>query len=298
MPLERAGRLADRRALTRRQVVLGGAAAGLLGSTASGAQSSTGFSFGLTPVFLDSDVELLAALRRFLEGQLDQPVHLVKRRSYQEIMTLLLTGQLDAAWICGFPFIKYRDELSIVAVPLYLGQPLYQSYVIVRHESDADRIDDLRGHVHAFSDPDSNSGFLVTRHLLSSVGDTPASFFRRSFFTWGHRNVVRAVAAGLADSGSVDGYVWDVMAEIEPDLIGATKVIRKSEWLGFPPVACLRANKDVAAVKRLEASLLSMPDDPLGREVLATLRLDGFTTGSPTLFDEIAAKYDFVRRAA
>lgn len=43
----------------------------------------------------------------------------------------------------------------------------------------------------------------MTRRLLSSRQEIPASFFSRFFFTYGDRNTVRAVAAGLAESGTV-----------------------------------------------------------------------------------------------
>lgn len=36
---------------------------------------------------------------------------------------------------------------------------------------------------------------------------------------YGHRNVIGAVALGLVQSGSVDGYDWEVMREIEPELV-------------------------------------------------------------------------------
>ena len=77
--------------------------------------------FGLTPVFLSSDIELLAQLRTYLSGALQRPVTLVMRRTYQEITALLLSGQLDAAWICGYPYIQYRDRLSLLAVPIWRG---------------------------------------------------------------------------------------------------------------------------------------------------------------------------------
>lgn len=53
-------------------------------------------------------------------------------------------------------------------------------------------------------------------------------------FTYGHRNVVRSVAGGLTRSGSVDGYVWEALSVAEPELTAQTKVIARSEWLGFP----------------------------------------------------------------
>jgi phosphonate transport system substrate-binding protein len=207
----------------------------------------------------------------------------------------LLSSQIDAAWICGYPYVQHRDRLALVAVPVYHGQPLYQSYLIVHRMSTAQTIEDLRGGTHAFSDPDSNSGFLVSRHLLATMGTSPASFFSGSFFTYGHRNVVRAVASGLAQSGSVDGYVWDVLREVEPELTAATRILRKSESLGFPPVACNAGLREAARTRAIADALLSMPEDPVGRAVLAELRLDGFTAGSAALFDGIAEKYRVVR---
>ena len=196
--------------------------------------------FGLTPVFLNNDIELLAKLRSYLSRQTGREVQLVQRRTYEEITALLLSGQLTAAWICGYPLVQYQDQLSLVAVPLWMNQPLYSSYLIVPAGSRcAGRSMTCRGDLHAFSDPNSNSGYLVTAALLAEKGLRPEAFFREVIFTYGHRNVVRAVASGLAQSGSVDGYVWEVMASIEPELTARTKVIRKSELLGFPPVACL-----------------------------------------------------------
>jgi phosphonate transport system substrate-binding protein len=85
---------------------------------------------GLTPVFLNNDVELLSALKTYLETAAGRPVKLVLRRTYEEITTLLVSGQLDAAWICGYPYVSFRDRLELLAVPVWRGQPLYQSYII------------------------------------------------------------------------------------------------------------------------------------------------------------------------
>src|SRR5262249_13312765 len=145
--------------------------------------------------------------------------------------------------------------------------------------------------VHAFSDPDSNSGFLVTRHLLTTMHEKPDTFFSRYFFTYGHRNVIRAVASGLAQSGSVDGYVWEVVREIEPTLAERTRVVRKSELLGFPPVACNVQLRDTETVIKIKDALVTMNASQEGRSLLRTLRLDGFTPGDMALFAGIAQKY-------
>lgn len=242
--------------------------------------------FGLTPVFLSNDLDLLARLGAFLERRTGGTVELVMRRTYQEITALLVSGQLDAAWICGYPFVQYRDRLALVAVPVWRGDTLYRSYLIVPKGRAATDLAHLRGDIHAFSDPDSNSGFLVTSALLARNGLHPDTFFRKAIFTYGHRNVVRAVASGLAQSGSVDGYVLEVLREVEPALAGRVAVIRASEWLGFPPVAAPRGAGEAA--EAIRHALLAMADDDEGREVLAWLRLDGFALRRPALYDPIA----------
>jgi phosphonate transport system substrate-binding protein len=94
----------------------------------------------------------------------------------------------------------------------------------------------------------------------------------------------------------VDGYVYDVLHETEPDLVARTRIIRKSELLGFPPVACPAGEAQSPAIARLREGLVSMPSDPHGRQVLAMLRLDGFKAETPELFDGIDVKMRLVRR--
>jgi phosphate/phosphite/phosphonate ABC transporter binding protein len=254
------------------------------------ARAAPVFRLGLTPVFLDNDAVIIAKLRAGLAGALGVAVDLQQRRTYKEVTEMLLEGALDAAWLCGYPYLQNRDTLSVVAVPVWNGQPLYRSYLIVAEGDNAAALDDLKGGVHAFSDPDSNSGFLVTASDLARKGLRPDEFFGRTIFTYGHRNVVRAVASGLVRSGSVDGYVWEALAKVEPGMTARTKVIARSEWLGFPPV-CARTdrlgNGDVAAFQR---AVLDFGQSTDGRAALDLLQLDGMTTAGPALFDGIALR--------
>jgi phosphonate transport system substrate-binding protein len=286
-----------RRGLSRRDVLSGCIGVGVCAGIRSPAvaQSRDAVQVGLTPVFLTNDLDLLADLRSYLSRAWGCDVRLVTRRTYQEITGLLLSGEVDAAWICGYPYVQHRDEMDLLAVPVWQGHPLYRSYVIVDAGRQATSFDELAGDVHAFSDPDSNSGFLVTRDLLADRGVRPETFFRHFFYTYGHRNVVRAVASGLAQSGSVDGYVWEVLREVEPNLTARTRVLRRSELLGFPPIASGRSRANSSRPPQLARAFIAMSDDPEGRRVLQALRLDGFTPGDPSLFDTIAAKVEHIR---
>jgi phosphonate transport system substrate-binding protein len=271
------------------------AAAGAMVSRRVWATESTPIRFALTPVLLTNDLDLLDKLRLALEAAIGTTVQIVTRRTYQEITTLLVSGQVDGAWICSPPYVGYRRQLGLLAVPVWNGRPLYQSYLIADARREASAIGDLAGDIHAFSDPDSNSGFLVTAAELAGKGYRPERFFRQVFFTYGHRNVVRAVASGLAQSGSVDGYVYQVLAEVEPDLVGATRIVRRSDWYGFPPIACSAAAVGTTRTEKLRAALLTMHERDLGREALAALRLDAFAAEPDSLFDPVAANLALVR---
>lgn len=250
--------------------------------------ATTTLRIGLTPVFLDDQVGFLTRWRTWLERRLDRPVVFVQRGSYREVLDMVRGGKIDFAWICGYPYVRYRRELHLVAVPLWRGRPYYQSYLIVpAYDSKTEKFIELRDKVFAYSDPDSNSGFLYPQYRLVTAGENAATFFSRSFFTWAHRKVVEAVSVGLADGGAVDGYVWETLAEFHPRLTGATRVIERSPDLGHPPFV---ARRDIASAEfeQFRAALLDMPADAEGAELLQLLRLDGFVAGQPALFDGIA----------
>jgi phosphonate transport system substrate-binding protein len=250
---------------------------------------------GLTPVFLDDQVAFLNRWREYLEARLQRPVDFVQRGSYREVVDLLREDKLDFAWVCGYPFVRNRKQLRLLAVPLYNGKPLYQSYLIVpSSDRETQSILDLRGKVFAFSDPDSNSGFLYPSYRLVQLKERPDAFFRKSFFAWAHRKVVEAVGTRLAQGGAVDGYVWETLARFHPELTARTRIVEKSPEFGHPPFVA-RATVRTDEFLMMRRTLLDMANDATGRTLLRQLNLDGFTGGEDALFDGIAHMMRVVR---
>ncbi|MBM3392634.1 MAG: ABC transporter substrate-binding protein [Betaproteobacteria bacterium] len=243
---------------------------------------------GLTPVFLNDQMGFLQDWKEYLESRLQRPVEFVQRQTYKGIMDLLLGGRLDFAWICGYPYVRHRAQLRLVAVPVFNGKPLYQSYLIVPAEDrNTMSIEPLRGKVFAFSDPDSNSGHLYIQYLLHGMGETPATYFSRTFFTSSHRKVVEAVAAGVAQGGAVDGYVWEALLGLQPALTNATRVAARSPFFGHTPFVAGRGVPP-GEFSAMQAVLMQMGSDMLGQSLLRRLSLDRFIPGEPRLFDGIA----------
>jgi phosphonate transport system substrate-binding protein len=84
--------------------------------------------------------------------------------------------------------------------------------------------------------------------------------------------------------------VFDVVAQVEPALTKGLKVMRRSELLGFPPVAAPARPADASLTLLIRQALVSMEREADGRTVLDLLKLDGFTPGTPQVFDRITEK--------
>jgi phosphonate transport system substrate-binding protein len=241
---------------------------------------------GLTAVILADQAAFLARWADYLSERLQARVSFVTRDEYQPLHDLLWNGQIDALWTCGFPYVRFQPQLRLVAVPLFQSHPTYQSYLIHPVGDEGVRgWRDLRGKVFAYSDPLSNSGWLVAQGQMAAAG-VGGRDLKRAFFAHGHRNVAEAVAARLAQAGAIDGYVWETMRLQGMGAALQTEVLWKSPLHGFPPiVAPVGAGRP--RIDALQTTLLGMAGDPSGRELLKALNLDGFVSGQPTLFESI-----------
>lgn len=261
--------------------------ASFTGVPAFAATDSRPLRIGLTPVILADQVAFLSRWGRYLSERIDCDVSFIARETYQSILELLSSGQIDAAWICGYPFVRFESELALLNVPLYQGSPNYQAYLIRPKAIPAVVRDwaDVRGKVLAYSDPLSNSGWLVAQAQLALVRVGPRDL-KRSFFAHGHRNVAEAVSARLAHAGAIDGYVWETMRQQNMSAALQTEIVWKSEAFGFPPLVT-KLGATHPKKEALQKILMAMAGDEAGRGLLRALNLTGFTDGTPALFDGI-----------
>ena len=245
------------------------------------------FRVGLTPAFVHDEYSLMEEWRHYLESKLGRSVEFIQRDSYRETMDLLHQEKLEFAWLCDYPFVYLKNTVRLLAVPVNGGKPTYRSYLIVASDDTAHRnLQDLKGSVFAFSDPFSNTGYLVPRYQIQRLGQDPKTFFLKTFFTWSHRKAIAAVAAGLARGAAVDSFVWDTLARFKPELTAKTRIIDRSPEFGFPPFVAQRTVSQ-ADFQAMQAVLLGMEKDPIGKPMLDRLNLDGFVVGNRRMYDAV-----------
>lgn len=242
---------------------------------------------GLTPTFPNDQYRALEDWRQYLERRLGRKVEFIRRDSYIETMDLLRLQKVDFAWICDYPYVVFKGQTRLLAVPVYEGRPSYSSYLIVpAKDRDTTSILQLKDRVFAYADPYSNTGYLTPRFQIQQLGQDPSHFFRKTFFTWGHRNTIEAVAAGLAHGGAVSSHVWQTMAKAKPEVTAATRIVTRSAEYGGPPFVARSMIGD-AEFREMQLALLTMNEDAHGRKLLAGLNLDRFVLGDPGLYERV-----------
>ena len=226
----------------------------------------------------------------YLGRKLGRPVEFVQRRSYRDIIEMLRTGELDFSWVCSYSFVQALDAglVDLVDTPIFRGKPLYQSYIIVPRDSPTTDLMQLEGKSFAYTDPDSNTGYIVPRAMLRDGGRNPERFFRTVFFTWDHGQAIEAVADKVADGAAVDSYVWEYLAAQRPRLAERTRIIQRSEEFSFPPMVA-RRGVDPDLRKRFSDAILSMAADAEGRRLLGEMMLDGFVALPASSYDKVRA---------
>jgi len=227
-------------------------------------------------------------LLNYIGSNLGRDVQLIQRKTYGEINELLGKGQIDLAFICSGPYVAGKEKygFELLATPEVQKSHFYQSYLIVNKASQLQGLEDLRGKVFAFTDPDSNTGKLVPTYWLSQMGERPETFFSKTIYTYSHDNSILAVAKSLVDGAAIDGLIWEYYHQKNPIFTSKTKIIHKSENYGIPPiVASGLLAPDLK--NRIRQVLVSMHIDPQGQKILNELMIDRFTPARDEWYDSI-----------
>jgi phosphonate transport system substrate-binding protein len=229
-----------------------------------------------------------AAVTAYIGRQVGCPTTLATRTDFDAFAR----GEADAGFICGLPYIYLTESVEPLAAPVLHGarygdRPIYFSDVIVRHDSTARCLRDLRGCSWAYNDVDSHSGYNITRYALLRLGET-RGFFGRVVAAGYHQRAIRLVARGAVDAAAIDTQVLAIELRDHPALGEAIRVI---ETLGPATIQPVVAARRLPAPLKdaLRAALVAMGDDPSQRAVLDAGFIARFAPVTDADYDDIRA---------
>lgn len=240
------------------------------GSPAPEEQPRTTLVIGLLPeqdVFVQR--KRYTPIAQYLSRQADIDVELRILRRYGNLIDNFTGMGLDGAFLGSFTGALAIEVLGVkpLARPEYPGGvSTYYGMIFVRKESGIRTAEDMRGKVFAMVDRATTAGWLLPLHYFHQQGiEHPEQWLGEIYFSGTHDDAIRDVIEGRADIGAAKDLIFNRFAGGEAREL--LEIIAVS-----PPVPAntlmLREDMDPALHKRLRELLLTMHQDPAGREAL------------------------------
>src|SRR5690349_19179287 len=140
----------------------------------------------------------------YLGNKLGCEITLTAGSDYDEVF------HTDLSFICGLPYILYThphlstSPIEALVAPVLQGErfqnrPIYFSDVIVHRDSPFISFADLRGCTWAYNEPQSQSGYGITRYCLAKMGETKG-YFGKVVETGFHQKSIRKVCNREVDA--------------------------------------------------------------------------------------------------
>jgi phosphonate transport system substrate-binding protein len=144
--------------------------------------------------------------RAKIEEALGVPVKLFAPADYDGVIQGLLGGTIDYAWLGASAYAKvYLTDPAAVELKLTKqnldGSTGYYSIGFARADSGITSMDDAKGKIFAFADPNSASGYLIPGAELREKYGTLEEYFAEVKMSGGHEQTIVGVANGDFDAG-------------------------------------------------------------------------------------------------
>jgi phosphonate transport system substrate-binding protein len=144
--------------------------------------------------------------RAKIEEALGVPVKLFAPADYDGVIQGMLGGTIDYAWLGASAFAKiHLTDPNAVELKLTKqnvdGSTGYYSIGFARADSGIKSIEDAKGKVFAFADPNSTSGYLVPGAELMATYGKLEEYFAEVKMSGGHEQSIVGVHNGDFDAG-------------------------------------------------------------------------------------------------
>ena len=133
-------------------------------------------------------------------------------------------GKAHIGWLNTFNYVLANEkyDVDVGLVTERYGATTYVGQLNVRADSGITTLEDLKGKVMCWVDPNSTSGYIIPRIMLQANGIDPDNDFAQTVEAGSHNNVVTAVYNGDCDVGA--SYA-DARSSIEEDFPDVTDVV-------------------------------------------------------------------------
>ena len=200
-------------------------------------------------------------------------------------------GKAHIGWLNTFNYVLASEkyDVNVGLVTERYGTTSYKGQLNVRADSGITSLEDLKGKVVCWVDPNSTSGYIIPRIMLAANGIDPDADFSKSVEAGSHNNVITQVYNGECDVGaSYD----DARDSVEDDLQDVKDVVAFLATTTDIPNDSVSFIKDFTEEQRAQIieALLAYAATEEGKEALNLLyNIEALQSADDTFYDGFRA---------
>jgi phosphonate transport system substrate-binding protein len=200
---------------------------------------------GFIPAEGNADIKKrFAPLTEHLRNILGIEVEAFSASDYAGIITAMAHQHIDFAYFGAKSYVEASEKAGAQALVMQLNkekQPGYTGIIIVRKDSDMMQLDDIKGRVFAFTDPNSTSGYLVPNVLFArDLKVKPEDYFKQVKFSGSHGASILAVKNKAIEAAATNNIDLDRMIEKGQVAADDFRILWRSELIPGDPMAARR----------------------------------------------------------
>ena len=194
-------------------------------------------------------------------------------------------------WLNTFNYVlaneKYGVDVGLVTVRF--GSNSYKGQLNVRADSGISSLQDLKGKVMCWVDPNSTSGYIIPRIMLKANGIDPDTDFTQTIEAGSHNNVIIQVYNGDCDVGATFADARSSVEDDFPDVTEQVIVLATTTDIPNDSVSFTKDFPDDTREKVVNA-LLEIAASEAGQEALNNLySIAGLEKAEDTFYDGFRA---------
>jgi phosphonate transport system substrate-binding protein len=234
-------------------------------------------------------------LVKYLSAKLGIPVVQQTSTDYAGVITAMQFKHVDIAYFGPKSYVEAATRAGAECFVVEVGEDGtagYHGVIISKKGSPIKSVEEAKGKVWAFTDPNSTSGTLVpTIHLVKDLKIDPPAFFSKVIYSGSHEASMLSVKAGKVDIASTndldmlrgEGKLWSRDQDFQ--------ILWTSALIPGSPMAW---RKDLP--ESLKKALLEAFTGYKDKEGLAKLKISGYQPVEDKVYDPVREQIEFKKQ--
>ena len=250
----------------------------------SQAQDNSTITIGFYPRSdVDSTLQSFQPLIEYLKKETGLNYKLAFSPNYLDVGNQLLEGNYKLSILTPVALVMTENKSNIPLLPLLqrtiAGKTTYSGVIVCKNDPKINKLEDLKGGVFAFTEPDSISGRLYPLGIFKKNNIQLKSFFKKTYYAGCPKSALSDVIAGRADACActeheLDTLVTDAKVRQSLKILYSTPPIPSEYWTVLDTLDQGLKDKIKNALTRLNSN------KELKEKILGAIFYDGFSQPS------------------